>query len=131
MKSITEVTRELIVKKGKGVTNKEIITKVGGKDYDPQEIQAIIYADLITDGQFFLEKNKWNLKENFALKEINKIRSQSIIDEMVYSDEKKNLVEEEVGVEEDIFEEKEIDVDKIINEDDFDALEIENVNLND
>lgn len=87
MKNITEVARELIEEKKDFVSLEEIIKNLDNTIYTEKELKALIYTDLITDGEFFLKDSMWNLKINYTLDEINKIRSQQIIDDILYDDE--------------------------------------------
>lgn len=129
MKSITETARELILEKGNAISNDEIAIGINAKNFNKDELQAIIYSDLITDGQFFLENNEWNLKSNFTLKEVNKIRSQNIVDVMLYDDEQEELFEENSTVEEGKFEdeEDEIDVNEFIQGDSLEEMNLEDL----
>lgn len=126
MKSIVETVKQMIEEKNDFVSVDDVIKNLDADDVEPQKLKALIYTDLITDGQFFVKDNQLNLKENFTMKEINKIRSQGFIDD-VYYEEKEDIIQDEESDTEEVdslsYEEKELNLDEFIDNDNFDDIE--------
>lgn len=114
MKSIIETSRALIQEKGDFVSFDEIIENLGETDFTNDELRAVIYSDLLSDGRFFIRDKEWNLKENFTNKEINKIISQGIVDDLLL--EAEDALEDDDEEDIDVYEEEEINIDNFVEE---------------
>lgn len=114
MKSIIETSRALIQEKEDFVSFDEIIENLGETDFTNDELRAVIYSDLLSDGRFFIRDKEWNLKENFTNKEINKIISQGIVDDLLL--EAEDALEDDDEEDIDVYEEEEINIDNFVSE---------------
>lgn len=114
MKSIIEETKKLIIEKEDFVSTEEIIEKLGETDMSEDNLKAIIYTDLLANGEFFLKEDKWSLKNNFTMNEVYKFASQIIIDDYLNTPE--DIVDETTILEN---EDEDISLDEFLVEDDL------------
>lgn len=100
MKNIVDKVIELVNEKG-AVTTAEIVAAI---DNDilmakPQtELEAMIYTDLLTDGRFLKVERKWDLKENYTMREVmrEQYRTLGEFDDYQVEEEEEEVIEEEI-----------------------------------
>ncbi len=102
MKNIVDLVIELVNEKGPVMT-KEIAEQIDNEILlakEPKELEAIIYTDLLTDGRFLKVDRKWDLKENYTMREVmrEQYRSLGEFDDYQIEEEQheEEVVEEEI-----------------------------------
>ncbi len=101
MKNIVDLVIELVNEKGPVMT-KEIAEHIDndillGKEQ--KELEAIIYTDLLTDGRFLKVDRKWDLKENYTMREVMREQYRSLgefDDYQIEEEGQDEIVEEEI-----------------------------------
>ncbi|MFV0288194.1 MAG: hypothetical protein ACK5HR_01905 [Mycoplasmatales bacterium] len=120
MNSIKETATKLINEKNDFVSFEEIIAGLDAQKISKSDLQAMIYTDLTSNGEFFFKDGTFNFKKNFTMYEISKLKSEYAISEI-----EEDLNEEEEEIINDNFNEEGevvIDIDDIIED---------NINLDD
>lgn len=80
MKNIVETTTELIMAKGK-VSSEDIIAAIYNEQLnslDKKELSALIYNDLLTNGNFIVIDGQWDMKNNYTMKDITREQYKTI-----------------------------------------------------
>ncbi len=99
MKNIVDTVIELVNEKG-AVTTAEIAAAISNDVLAAKpktELEAMIYTDLLTDGRFLKVERKWDLKENYTMREVmrEQYRTLGEFDDYQLEDEEDEIVEEE------------------------------------
>ncbi len=102
MKNIVDLVIELVKEKGPVMT-KEIVDNIDNEillSKERKELEAIIYTDLLTDGRFLKVDRKWDLKENYTMREVmrEQYRSLGEFDDYQIEEEhaEEEIIEEEI-----------------------------------
>lgn len=111
MKNIVDEVRDLVNTKGP-VSMKEIVDSVESDVLSAlplKELEATIYTDLLVDGRFLAVDGKWDLKDNYTMKEVMREQYRSLGE---FDDYKIPELEEE-----EIVEEEEIELKTVLDAD--------------
>ncbi len=100
MKNIVDTVIELVNEKG-AVTTAEIAAAISNEvlaTKEKTELEAMIYTDLLTDGRFLKVERKWDLKENYTMREVmrEQYRTLGEFDDYQLEEEEEIVEEEEI-----------------------------------
>ncbi len=100
MKNIVDTVIELVNEKG-GVTTAEIAAAITNDilaSKPKTELEAMIYTDLLTDGRFLKVERKWDLKENYTMREVMREQYRELGEFEDYQEEEEEEVIEEEAI---------------------------------
>lgn len=116
MKNIVDTVIELVNEKG-AVTTAEISAAIDNEvlaQKPKTELEAMIYTDLLTDGRFLKVERKWDLKDNYTMRDVMREQYRTLGEFDDYQ------LEEE----EEIIEEEEIELKTVIDSNDDDEVTV-------
>lgn len=100
MKNIVDTVIELVQTTGP-VTTAEIAAAIQNEvlsEKPKTELEAMIYTDLLTDGRFLKVERKWDVKDNYTMREVmrEQYRTLGEFEDYQLEEEEEEIIEEEI-----------------------------------